>query len=83
MAENHTIAGGLGEAIAALLLRAGVTPPFRQIALPDALLDAGALPPLHDRYGISPQAIAARITGLGAVGRRQQDRTVIAACRSA
>ncbi|MDP9371278.1 MAG: transketolase family protein [Chloroflexota bacterium] len=63
VAENHTIVGGLGEAIAALLLRAGVTPPFRQIALPDAFLDAGALPTLHDRYGISPRAITDRVKG--------------------
>ena len=53
VAENHTIIGGLGEAVAGVLLRPGVTPPFRQIALPDAFLDAGALPTLHDRYGIS------------------------------
>ena len=34
VAENHTVIGGLGEAVAALLLRARVTPPFRQIGLP-------------------------------------------------
>jgi transketolase len=61
VAENHTIIGGLGEATAAALLRAGVTPKFRQIALPDEFLDAGALPTLHDRYGISAQAMAASI----------------------
>jgi len=53
VAENHTIVGGLGEAVAGLLMRNGVHPAFRQIALPDAFLDAGALPTLHDRYGIS------------------------------
>lgn len=61
VAENHTIVGGLGEAIAGLLLRSGVVPAFRQIALPDAFLDAGALPTLHDRYGISAQAMARSI----------------------
>ncbi|MCB2054494.1 MAG: transketolase family protein [Geminicoccaceae bacterium] len=60
-AENHGITGGFGEAVAAVLLRAGVTPVFRQIALPDAFLDAGALPTLHDRYGISLRAVVARI----------------------
>jgi transketolase len=63
VAENHTIIGGLGEATAAALLRAGVTPKFRQIALPDEFLDAGALPTLHDRYGISASAMAASIKG--------------------
>jgi transketolase len=32
---------------------ARLNPSFHQIALPDAFLDAGALPTLHDRYGIS------------------------------
>jgi transketolase len=63
VAENHTTIGGLGEAIATELLRAGVTPAFRQIALPDAFLDAGALPTLHDRYGISTDAMANTIKG--------------------
>ncbi len=61
VAENHSTIGGLGEAVAALLLEAGVTPTFRRIALPDAFLDAGALPTLHERYGISAAAVAARI----------------------
>lgn len=60
-AENSSIIGGLGEAVAGLLLRNGVTPTFRQIALPDAFLDAGALPTLHDRYGISTAAVCAQI----------------------
>src|SRR6201991_4370430 len=36
VAENHTVIGGLGEAVATTLLTAGVTPMYRQIALPDA-----------------------------------------------
>jgi transketolase len=61
VAENHTTIGGLGEAIGTELLRAGVTPPFRQIALPDAFLKAGSLPMLHERYGISAKAMAEKI----------------------
>ena len=57
VAENHTVIGGLGEAVAALLMRNGVVAPFRQIGLPDAFLDAGALPTLHDRYGLSTEAV--------------------------
>ena len=63
VAENHTTVGGLGEAVATTLLLSGVTPPFRQIALPDEFLDAGALPTLHDRYGISTAAMAISIKG--------------------
>jgi transketolase len=61
VAENHTVIGGLGEAVAGVLLREGVRPKFRHIGLPDAFLAAGALPTLHDRYGISTAAIASRI----------------------
>jgi transketolase len=63
VAENHTVIGGLGEAVARELLVAGVTPAFRQIGLPDAFLDAGALPTLHDRYGISSDAMCKTIKG--------------------
>ena len=63
VAENHTIIGGLGEAVAALLMRSGIHPAFRQIALPDEFLAAGALPTLHDRYGISTAEVARQIKG--------------------
>lgn len=62
VAENHSVVGGLGEAVASTLLRHRVQPAGFQLAgLPDAFLDAGALPTLHDRYGISCDALAARI----------------------
>jgi transketolase len=59
VAENHSVIGGLGEAVAGLLMREGVLPArFRMLGLPDAFLDAGALPTLHDRYGISVEKMA-------------------------
>ncbi|ATG20632.1 transketolase [Ralstonia pickettii] len=63
VAENHTVIGGLGEAVAGTLMRAGISVPFRQVGLPDAFLDAGALPTLHDRYGISTHVMASTIRG--------------------
>lgn len=63
VAENHTEVGGLGEAVARDLMLNGIHPPFRHIALPDQFLDAGALPTLHDRYGISAEAVASSIRG--------------------
>jgi transketolase len=63
VAENHTVIGGLGEAVAGVLMRAGVHPTFRQIGLPDEFLAAGALPTLHDQYGISAAAVAKQIKG--------------------
>lgn len=62
VAENHSVIGGLGETVASALLRHRVQPAGFQLAgLPDAFLDAGALPTLHDRYGISREALAGRI----------------------
>lgn len=62
VAENHSVIGGLGEAVASTLLQNGVQPArFRLAGLPDAYLDAGALPTLHDRYGISTVALSARV----------------------
>ena len=61
VAENHTCTGGLGEAVAGVRARNRVSPAFRQIALPDEFLHAGALPTLHDRYGISTAAMVASI----------------------
>lgn len=61
VAENHSVIGGLGEAVASLLMRHRVSPAYRQVALPDAFLKAGALPTLHDEYGISTKSLVASI----------------------
>ena len=63
VAENHGVTGGLGEAVAGVLMRRGVACAFRQIGLPDAFLEAGALPTLHDMYGLSAARVAERIRG--------------------
>ena len=64
VAENHSVVGGLGESVASALLRNRVQPAgFELAGLPDEFLDAGALPTLHDRYGISAAAFANRIKG--------------------
>jgi transketolase len=64
VAENHSVVGGLGEAVGSALLRHRVQPAGFQLAgLPDAFLDAGALPTLHERYGISREALARGIKG--------------------
>lgn len=62
VAENHSVIGGLGEAVASSLLQNSVAPAkFRLAGLPDAYLDAGALPTLHDRYGISTEVLSQRV----------------------
>lgn len=62
VAENHSIIGGLGESVSSALLRNRVQPAGFQLAgLPDQYLDAGALPTLHDRYGISREVLGQRV----------------------
>lgn len=62
-AENHTANGGLGEAVARTLLLNEVTPKFRMISLPDEFLEAGALPTLHEMYGLSVNKVTEQIKG--------------------
>jgi len=65
VAENHTSVGGLGEAVATALLTAGVTPQFRQIALPDALPRRWrAADPATDLTGLSDRGHVGNHQGL-------------------
>lgn len=63
VAENHSVVGGLGEAVAMELVKARLNVNFQHIGLPDSFLDAGALPTLHDRYGISTEKICESVKG--------------------
>ncbi|MCO1659828.1 transketolase family protein [Pseudonocardia humida] len=59
--ENHTVVGGLSESVAAAAGFAGIATRIVAAALPDEFLAAGALPTLHDRYGLSTAALCARV----------------------
>ncbi|HET6707084.1 transketolase family protein [Amycolatopsis sp.] len=59
--ENHTVIGGLSEAVAAVAAYGRTGSRLTAAALPDEFLAAGALPTLHDRYGLSTAALCARV----------------------
>ena len=59
--ENHTVVGGLFETIAAAAVRRGIAKQITPIGLPDEFLAAGALPTLHERYGLSTARIVATV----------------------
>ena len=59
--ENHTVIGGLFETVASTAVRRGIAKQVTPIALPDEFLAAGALPTLHDRYGLSTAQIVATV----------------------
>jgi len=63
-AENHSVVGGLFDAVARTLVGRGIGERVTPIGLPDAFLDAGALPTLEDRYGVSTAKIVERIREL-------------------
>jgi len=64
--ENHSIVGGLFETVASAMALRGVSRRVIPIALPDQFLDAGALPTLHDRYGLTTERIVSKVLeGLG------------------
>lgn len=59
--ENHSVIGGLFESVASAMVRRGTHKRVVPIGLPDEFLAAGALPTLHDRYGLSTASIVARV----------------------
>jgi transketolase len=62
--ENHTVVGGLFETVASAAAIRGVGRRIEPVALPDAFLDAGALPTLHDRYQLTADRIVQRVLSL-------------------
>src|SRR3954451_16351627 len=59
--ENHTVVGGLFETVASTAVRRGIAKQITPIGLPDEFLAAGALPTLHERYGLSTARIIATV----------------------
>jgi len=56
-AENHTIVGGLGSAVAETLAEAGIAAPLRRIGIADTFAEAGSREYLFAKYGLGTQDI--------------------------
>jgi transketolase len=56
--EEHSVAGGLGEACAAVLAEAGLSVPLRRMGLPDEETVPGSQAEILEHYGISPHGLA-------------------------
>ncbi|MFO7671022.1 MAG: transketolase C-terminal domain-containing protein [Bacteroidales bacterium] len=61
--EEHSMNGGLGEACSAIILEAGLSVPFKRMAIPDEETVAGSQLEVFNHYGISA-------TGLSYVAKR-------------
>ncbi|MDA2891625.1 transketolase family protein [Mycolicibacterium sp. BiH015] len=59
--ENHTVVGGLFETVASAVVARGIGKQVVPVALPDGFLAAGALPTLHERYGLSTTRIVTTV----------------------
>ena len=65
-AENHTVIGGLGSAVAEAMAEAGAAKPLRRVGIADRFAESGSREFLFQRYGLSTQAIIdAAWNGLG------------------
>ena len=65
-AENHTIIGGLGSAVAEVLAEAGSAVPLRRIGIIDVFAESGSREFLFNRYGLATQNIVDAVwRGLG------------------
>lgn len=56
-AENHTVIGGLGSAVAEALAEAGLGVPLSRIGIRDVFAESGSREFLFTRYGLSVQNI--------------------------
>jgi len=57
--EEHSLHGGLGEACAAVLMRAGIRVPFEMVAFPDEHMVTGSQQELFAHYGLTAEALEA------------------------
>lgn len=58
-AENHTILGGLGSAVAETLMEAGVHAGFARVGIMDTFGEGGSTPYLLKKYGLTAEAVIA------------------------
>lgn len=58
-AENHSVIGGLGSAVAELLIERGVRARFARVGVQDVFAEGGTTAYLFERYGLDAPAIAA------------------------
>lgn len=56
-AENHSIVGGLGSAVAETLLEAGAPVAFERVGVRDRFAEGGSTPYLQAKYGLDSAAI--------------------------
>jgi transketolase len=64
VAENHSVIGGLGSAVAEIIAEAGLAVPFARLGVADVFAEGASAPYLFQTYGLSAAAIANRFGAL-------------------
>jgi transketolase len=64
VAENHSVIGGLGSAVAELIAESGLALRFARLGVADVFAEGASAPYLFENYGLSAAAIATRFRGL-------------------
>lgn len=59
VAENHSVIGGLGSAVAEAIAEAGLGRPLRRVGVPDTYAEAGSAAHLFTRYGLDVSTVVA------------------------
>ena len=60
-AENHSIIGGLGSAVAETLMDAGVGLPFKRVGIQDHFCEGGTTAYLMQKFGLDHMAISTAV----------------------
>ena len=66
--EEHSVFGGLGSTVAALLMQEGISKPFKIVGIPDEYTVTGSQQEIFAHYGISPDGLAETARKLLSVG---------------
>ena len=66
--EEHSVFGGLGSTVAALLMQNGISKPFKIVGSPDEYTVTGSQQEIFAHYGITPEGLAETAHQLLAVG---------------
>jgi transketolase len=68
-AENHTVIGGLGSAVAEALAEAGVATPLRQVGIGDTFAESGSRDYLFAKYGLGTREVVSAVWQAPAINR--------------
>lgn len=60
-AENHVVTGGLGSAVADLIVACQTKNKLIKIGIPDHFVECGSLPYLHTKYGLTAENIVSTV----------------------